>query len=168
MGFLIREATEDDYQQLCQLYSEVDALHNEALPQVFRESNQPARTKEFITQIIADEETTLFVAECSDQRGQVIGFVHLGTRQVPDVPIFVPRQYGWISEIVVKKEWQRSGVGRRLAERAHQWLLDRGVEEVRLVVWEFNRRAIGFYEELGYTTANRMMWRSLKLREQSV
>lgn len=160
MGYSIREATEADYQQLGQLFVEVDALHTQALPHVFQDPGEPARTKEFVANILTDEDAALFVAE-NDDDGQLIGFVQVDIRKAPDVPVLVPRQLGWISDVVVKKGWQRFGVGRLLMEQAQQWVLERGVTVVQLVVWEFNREAIAFYEKLGYTTASRMMWRAL-------
>jgi ribosomal protein S18 acetylase RimI-like enzyme len=158
--FLIREATQEDYQQLCGLFAEVDAFHTQALPHVFQDPGEPARTKEFVANILADEDATLFVAENTDD-GQVIGFVQVAIRQAPDVPILVPRQLGWISDVVVRKDWRRFGVGRSLMEQAQQWVLDQGVTMVQLIVWEFNQAAVAFYEKLGYTTASRMMWRAL-------
>jgi len=46
--FSIRQATLKDYEQLCELFEEIDAFHRQALPDVFREADEPARTKEYI------------------------------------------------------------------------------------------------------------------------
>lgn len=74
----------------------------------------------------------------------------------------VARQYAMIGDLVVRKRFRRSGVGQSLVERAHQWALDKGAVQVELSVWEFNKEAIAFYEKLGYRTASRRMWNSLK------
>jgi GNAT superfamily N-acetyltransferase len=162
MEFSIREANPEDYQTLCELFAEVDGLHHEALPHVFGQPGEPARTREHITHILAAKETTLFVAESNKLDGAIIGLVHVAVREAPDAPTLVSRRFGWISDIVVAKDWRRLGVGQLLAQRAEQWLLECGVREVRLWVWEFNEGAITFYEEMGYTTATRMMWKSLE------
>jgi len=47
-------------------------------------------------------------------------------------------------------------------EEAHQWVLGKGATQIELIVWEFNEGAIAFYEKLGYETAYRKMWKSLK------
>ncbi len=161
MNISIRKANLEDYQALCELCAEVDALHHEALPHVFREPSEPARTKESVSNIIASEEAALFIAESNQPYGKVIGFVHVEVREAPDAPILVPQRYGWIQDIVVAKDWRRLGVGQKLAQRAEGWLLEHGVHEVRLWVWEFNEGATAFYEETGYTTASRMMWKAL-------
>lgn len=121
--FSIREATQEDYEGLCDVFAEVDALHRKALPHVFREPDGPARTREYISGLIASEDVSLFVAE---REGQIIGLVQTFIQQAPDIPIMVARQYAMIGDLVVRKRFRRSGVGQSLVERAHQWALDKG------------------------------------------
>ncbi|MFQ6040665.1 MAG: GNAT family N-acetyltransferase [Candidatus Poribacteria bacterium] len=158
MEFSIREAVLEDYEGLCEVFEEVDALHREALPYVFREPDGPARTREYISGIIASRNATLFVAE---HDGQIIGLVHATLLKSPDIPIIAPRRYAVIENLAVTERFRRSGVGRSLVERVHQWVLDKGITQVELNVWEFNKGAIAFYEQLGYTTVSRKMWKSL-------
>lgn len=158
MEFSIREANQEDYEGLCEVFAEIDTLHRKALPHVFREPDGPARTKEFICGIIGDENAALFVAE-SD--GQIMGLVQILVREATDIPILVPRRYAVIDNLAVKREFHHSGVGRALMERAHRWARDEGVTQVQLSVWEFNKGAIAFYEKLGYRPVIRRMCRSL-------
>jgi ribosomal protein S18 acetylase RimI-like enzyme len=127
------------------------------MPDIYRKSDPP-RTREFLSEILADEDAALFVAE-SD--GQIIGFVLVRIRQARDIPIMVPRRYADIEDVAVLKRLHRRGVGRALLEKAHQWALERGVTQVELNVAEFNQGAIAFYEKLGYKTRSRRMWRSV-------
>lgn len=159
MYFSIREATQEDYEGLCELFAEADLLHREALPHIFREPDGAARTKEFISDIIANENPALFVAE---RDSQIIGLVCIPIRKAPDIPIMVSRRYAVIDDLIVRKVFRRFGVGRALVERAHRWALDKQVNQGELNVWEFNQTAIAFHEKLGYRTASRRMWRSLR------
>jgi len=158
MKFFIREATQGDYEALCAIFAEADAMHREALPHIFREAAGPARPRDFILKILADKNTALFVAE---HEGEIIGLIHVRVRETPDIPILVPRRYAVINDLVVKEKFRRHGVGRALLERAERWALDKGATQVELVVWEFNKGAIAFYEKLGYKTISRRMWKSL-------
>lgn len=67
MEFSIREATKQDYEPLCEIYEEVDAIHAEALPCIFTEIDGPARSRDFVFNMITDEVSILFVAESKDQ-----------------------------------------------------------------------------------------------------
>jgi GNAT superfamily N-acetyltransferase len=158
MNFRLREATDQDYAGLCEVFAEVDALHAEALPHVFQPIDGPARTREYFASIIADPDAGLFVAE---SEGRIVGLVDVRIHETPPVPMLVPRRYAIIDAIAVRKGHQRKGVGRALMERAEQWAHDRGLSEVSLNVWEFNRGAIEFYERLGYATALRRMKRTI-------
>jgi shikimate dehydrogenase len=159
MDFFIRRATQSDYEDLCALYAEVDALHRDAVVGVFQVPDGPPRTREFISGIIADENAGFFVAEST---GHIIGLVCVRIRQSPDIPILTPRRYAKIEELSVLKRFQRQGIGRALVEKAHQWALGKQIGQVELNVWEFNEGAMAFYREIGYTTALRIMWKTLR------
>lgn len=76
--------------------------------------------------------------------------------------IMMPRRYAWIGDLVLREQFRRSGVGRSLVEKAHQWSLGKGVSQVELNVWEFNKEAIIFFKMLGYKTIRRTMRCSLR------
>ena len=159
MEFSIREAVMADYEGLSEIFEEVDACHREALPHIFQKPDRIARTREYISDIITSKDAALFVAE---YRGQIIGLAHVNVRESPDIPFMVPRRYAVIGDLIVRERFHRSGVGRSLVETAHQWALNKGLTEIELTVWEFNEGAIAFYDKLGFTTANRRMWKSLR------
>ena len=159
MDLLIREATPDDYEGLCAVFSCVDALHREALPRTFQRPEGPFRTRAYFTAIIADEDTGLFVAERGER---IVGLVHILIRETPALPIMVPCRFAEIDAVAVLEGERRSGVGRELVERAQEWAQTRGVDRIELLVWEFNQGAIAFYEKLGYTTALRRMRKPLE------
>ena len=158
MDFRVREAARDDYKALCRLFAQVDALHVKALPEVFQNAKGPARSEEFIRNILEDENAALFVAENGDD---IVGLVHIDIRMAPEIRIMVPRRYACISDVIVREGFRRRGIGESLVERAQNWARDKGVTIVELNVYEFNRAAIAFYEKLGYTAASRKMWKKL-------
>ena len=159
MDFIIRPATQEDYAELGEIFATGDALHSEALPHVFREPDGPARSKRYISAVISDQNTALFVAE-SD--GHIIGLVQAYIQKAPDIPLFVPRRYATIDNIAVLEEFRRSGVGQALVEKVERWAAGKKVSQIELNVWEFNAEAIAFYDKLGYTTSRRTMSRLLE------
>jgi len=158
MDFSIRQATERDYEELSKIYAEGDALHSKALPQVFREAEGPARTRESITSLISDENAALFVAE---YKGQIVGLVHVYIRESPTVPIMVQRRYAYVGDLAVTTEFRRHGVGQALMNEAQRWAMQKKVSQLELTVWDFNEEAITFFKGLGYTMARHQMWKSI-------
>jgi ribosomal protein S18 acetylase RimI-like enzyme len=161
---LIRQATVMDYAGICAVLSEVDALHREALPQVFRDPGTVVRSRAYIASIVEDENAGLWVAE---DEGQIVGLLNVSARETRDLPILVPRRYAVIENLAVAAAYRRRGIGRALMQVADDWALAKGIEQVELHVYEFNEGARAFYEALGYQTASRNMWRDLAVREIS-
>ena len=131
MNIVIRDASEHDYARLCVIFAQVDALHAEALPGIFRKVSGPLRTREFILQMILDEDTALLVA---DAGSEIVGLVHATIRQTPDYPMVVPRTYAQIAEMAVKEGFRRWGIGQKLMEEAHPCANDKGISELGLNV----------------------------------
>jgi ribosomal protein S18 acetylase RimI-like enzyme len=60
---------------------------------------------------------------------------------------------GWVYYVAVSPSHQRHGVGRLLMQSAEQWLKERQVPKIQLIVRDSNAVAVGFYERLGYRDA---------------
>jgi ribosomal protein S18 acetylase RimI-like enzyme len=155
----IREATARDYDDLCEIIDDVDTLHRNHLPHIFQEAAGPVRDREYILGLIQDEQVALLVAEA---RGQIVGFVHAFLSETPPIPILVLRRPATISDLAVRKDLRRLGIGRRLMEAVEQWAVARGASEIDLNVYEFNRAATAFYESLGYRTLSYRMEKPLR------
>jgi ribosomal protein S18 acetylase RimI-like enzyme len=154
----IRRAAASDFDNLCALFDEGDTLHLENLPHIFKRPRGPVRDRDYVLNLISDEAVGLFVVQIEDQ---LVGLVCVIIRDSPAVPIFVPRCYAMIENIVVRKGFRRAGIGRALMEKAQEWAAAAGAGSIELNVWEFNKGAIGFYQQLGYGTASRKMSKRL-------
>ena len=150
----IREAVASDYDELCDVFDEGDALHRENLPRVFQKPMGAPRSRDYVLGLIADERVGFFVAQAGDR---LAGLVCVRLREAPELPICVRRRYAVIDNVVVKEAFRRAGVGRALVERAREWAVAKGADSIELNVWEFNQEAIAFYRALGYETASRKM-----------
>jgi diamine N-acetyltransferase len=158
MKFILRSAAQEDYDSLGMLYAQGDSYHAQALPQIFRPFEGPARYREYFEMILANDSAAIFVAEL---QGTLVGMIHSEVRSAPDLPLFVPRHFVYITDLVVSEHFRHQGVGLALVERVHQWTRDKGLTEVELGVWEFNTPAQILYEKLGYQTTRRIMSKRL-------
>jgi diamine N-acetyltransferase len=162
MTISVRKATTNDYNTLCELFDEMDALHRANLPHIFQKPRGLVREQEYYSGLIADENVGLFVAEAG---GRIIGFIHAIVRETPAFPVFVPRRYAIVDSFVVKLEFQNHGTGRILMDRMQEWAIAKGAASIELNVYEFNETAISFYERLGYQTISRKMSKELNVNE---
>ena len=158
MKLSIREAVASDYDDLCALFDEGDALHRENLPRIFQKPRGAVRGRDYVLGLIADEAVGFFVAQVGDR---LVGLICVMIRESPEVPIFVRRRYTVVNDLVVKEEFRRAGIGRALMGKAHEWAVAEGADSIELNVWEFNQGAIEFYQTLGYDTTSRKMSKRL-------
>jgi ribosomal protein S18 acetylase RimI-like enzyme len=158
VGIWIREAGEVDYEALERLFEIVDALHRDGLPHVFRAAQGPARSRAYLEELTAGEESAILIAEGDDG---LVGFINVQMRESPDARIMVARRYAVVDALAVEEAARRRGVGRRLMCAAEDWARQRGAGTLELTVWEFNAAAIAFYEAMGYVTARRRLWKTL-------
>jgi ribosomal protein S18 acetylase RimI-like enzyme len=152
----IRPATIADYAGIAVVFSEIELLHRQALPYIFRATDGPALERDFFEAQMADEEAIWLVVE---QAGEIAGFAFVRILYAPNRPMLVQRRYAYVENLAVRVSAQRSGIGRALIQRAEGWAREHEVDEIELNVWEFNAGAIAFYQELGYVTERRTMRR---------
>lgn len=155
---VIRPAIPDDAPTLAPLLAEVNDLHAAALPNRFRRVPDGPELTAFLHAQLTEVGTQAFVAE---NGGVPSGYLVAKIRATPPLPIAVPSRYAEIDTLVVASAVRRHGVGRALVDRAHRWIADQGIDDVLLVVWEFNTTARGFYESLGYVTQRRTLRHSV-------
>lgn len=61
---------------------------------------------------------------------------------------------GWVYYVAVAPEHQRKGHARRIMQTCEQWVLDRRIPKIQLMVRTDNRDVINFYKSLGYETSD--------------
>lgn len=64
---------------------------------------------------------------------------------------------GWVYYLAVAEERRGSGIGRTLMQAAENWVADRGVPKLQLLVRTENEVALDFYTRLGYEQGNVVM-----------
>jgi len=64
---------------------------------------------------------------------------------------------GWLYYVAVDPDLQRSGVGRRMTQAAEDWLRQRGVAKVMLMVRPDNDAVQDFYKANGYDEQKRVI-----------
>jgi ribosomal protein S18 acetylase RimI-like enzyme len=156
---IIRQATESDYEQLCDLFEELDMLHRQARPDLFRKPEGPPRERAYVSMLIGGRDSTILVA--SDRGSRCLhGFATLLIRALPENPVRAERRFVEIDNFGVRRDMRRRGIGRLLVEEADRWARRRNFEALELAVHEFNAEAIGFYEAIGFSTSLRRMVRN--------
>lgn len=145
----VRPATQDDVEDIVRLNREVQALHAEHDPGMFRADADPSEMAEFFATKLDLPGNELGIV---GRRGKPLGYVWFEHQVIPGSTFMHPVSRLFIYHVAVTAAARRGGVGRRLME----WVEDRakalGVGLIRLAYTPANEGAAIFYEQLGYTT----------------
>jgi 2,3-bisphosphoglycerate-dependent phosphoglycerate mutase len=154
-NYSIRPANPSDLDGILEVFTEVDYIHAQALPTIFRTASNIASNRNYFSSLLLDSNTRFFVA---DVNREIVGVLYASIHETSNSPLAVPRRHLKIIFLSVKPDFRRLGIGLALMNEAHSWAHELGLKTVELIVWEFNEGARRFYESLGYSTANRKMW----------
>jgi ribosomal protein S18 acetylase RimI-like enzyme len=83
---------------------------------------------------------------CNNQ--EIIGFVTGTIIQRP--PVILPQRDGLIDNAFIMSSWRDQGIGTRLVHMLLRWFREQGVEEVRIHYQVSNKRAVTFWEKMGF------------------
>lgn len=153
-----RPARVDDFTALSALWREMDDLHARILPSYFRRAAGPPKSKGEVETILAAPDETVLVAE--DESG-ICGLVHALLYDTPPIPAMTPARRAHVDSLVVRADWRRRGLGRRLMDEIIGWAQAKGASEVVLTVWAGNEAAERFYAALGFAQVNQVLGKSL-------
>jgi len=64
---------------------------------------------------------------------------------------------GWFYYVATAPQVQRAGLGRTMVQAAEQWLRQRGVVKVQLLIRETNTQVVAYYEHLGFEITPRVV-----------
>jgi len=64
---------------------------------------------------------------------------------------------GWIYYVAADPTHRKQGIGRSMVEAAEQWLKNKGVVKVMLLVRETNTQVVDFYKHLGFEAIPRVI-----------
>src|SRR5260221_3371650 len=114
----VRLASLRDYEEMCSLFDELDALHRQARPEMFQPFPPPARTREQVAQWLAQPDSTVLVAQSDDG---VVGLAVLLTRAPAGFAGAVPRKGVEVDNLVVRSRQRGRRIGRRLLRARAEW-----------------------------------------------
>ncbi|GBE19609.1 putative acetyltransferase [archaeon BMS3Abin17] len=81
---------------------------------------------------------------------------------------FIPKKvsntkdFGYISDLYILKEFRKKGLAKELISRAEKWLKKSGYKEISLDVNNFNMKAKRLYNKLGYFKESYCLRKKLK------
>ena len=143
---IIRRAENGDLEGLNKLLMQVLMVHHNGRPDLFK-PNAKKYTDEEIFQIIANDETPIFVAV--DDKEEVLGYAFCVFKQFVNNEIMTDIKTLYIDDLCVDEEKRGMHIGKQLYEYVLDFAKESGCYNVTLNVWSCNESAMKFYEKCG-------------------
>lgn len=154
----IRLATPSDSQILSRLCMDVQSLHAQNHPAIFKVPEREDFAVSFFEEMLADSAVHIFIAE---EEGEPLGYVLCKLVERPENPFTRSLRYLLVDQISVRPESRGRGVGRALIQRAESLARELAVSRIQLDSWDFNVDAHTFFEKLGFRKFTFRFWREL-------
>ncbi len=143
----VRRATERDIPAIMALLVQVNMVHHNGRPDLFK-GPTTKYTREELAAILSSDDTPVFVGVDESDRVLGHGFCvlqHAGGQLMEEHDTL------YIDDICVDENARGLGVGRALYGHILSHARERGCYNVTLNVWSCNPGAMRFYEKLGMT-----------------
>lgn len=141
----IRRATESDLISINKLLYEVQKVHSDVRPDLFKSGAKKYNDDE-LRAIMADDSKPIFVAEKS---GNISGYIfcvhqqHINNNSLTDIKTL------YIDDLGVDENSRNEHIGSLLYNYVLDYARKNGYYNVTLNVWADNINAVKFYEKLG-------------------
>ena len=150
---MVRFAEEKDLDEINELRKQVNDIHVEGRPDVFK-AGFGTEIRDFVKIIMNGENSDIIVAE---RNGMICGMVCVDYVNKPESPYSKARSFYHVQEIAVDEKYRRQGVAKELLEFMIEEAKKRKLGKIELEVWEFNDSAIEFYQAVGFRPTRRWM-----------
>jgi len=151
----VRLATPNDAELISALNAEVQKVHVEALPHLFKPASPETFPASFVRQLLANPDTCIFIGSLHDEP---VGYLYAQIIRRPETEL----RHAWerlhIHHISSHPAHHRRGCGHALIQAVVQFAKEHGLTTMTLDVWSFNTQARSFFATEGFTVYNENMW----------
>ena len=146
-GLALRSACAEDVEAAFNLFAQVQSLHAEAEPDLFRPPDDHAAFAEFFFEVIEEPKQHLVFAELDDE---VVGYVHFTVFDSPQDLFRPARCAAYVDQVVVADGHRRNGIASALLEHAKSRARELGASQLGIDCWSFNIAARECFENAGF------------------
>lgn len=142
----IRRAKINDIERILELLVQVDMVHHNGRPDIFK---GPATkyTKQELCEIIKNDNTPIFV--CVDENDLVLGYTFCVVKQFENDNIMTDIKTLYIDDLCIDEKSRGKHIGKSLYDYVSKFAKDNGFYNITLNVWSLNEGAMKFYEHCG-------------------
>lgn len=141
---MVRKANKNDVSGIMNLLFQVDAVHHDIRPDLFK-GNTAKYTEQELVEILQDDQKPIFVYD----DGQILGHAFCQVSEYKDHRLMQDIKTLYIDDICVNEQSRGQHIGKSLYEYVRDYACSIGCYNITLNVWEGNDSAYQFYKNMG-------------------
>ena len=142
---MIRLAKEKDIDKILDLLSQVDLVHHNGRPDIFKIGTKYSKAE--LKDLLSDERRPILV--CTDENDEVMGYCFCIFQQHKNNSVLTDIKTLYIDDLCVDEKLRGKHIGKELYDAALKLAKDSGCYNLTLNVWSCNPSAMRFYEAQG-------------------
>ena len=142
---------ECDYPQVDKMMNDLHLLHVRGCPE-FNKDTEHIYSEQAYIELLQNNKKICLIAE---EKDIVVGFCFASIKQIQN-DCMIEQQIGYIESLYVIPECRNNGFGKELLQYVEKTLAGLDIKYLNLVVWDFNKKAIEFYENMRFVSQRRM------------
>ena len=142
---MIRFAKEKDIPQIMDLLSQVDLVHHNGRPDIFKIGTKYSADE--LKVMLKDKTRPILV--CTDENDSVMGYCFCVFEQHVNNSVLTDIKTLYIDDLCVDEKLRGKHIGKQLYDAALKLAKENGCYNLTLNVWSCNQSAMRFYESLG-------------------
>ena len=150
---MIRLGQNADIERINIIRKEVHGIHAEGESGIFKPEFS-RELSDYIHEYIDSDHKWVYVYE---EDGTILGYMMVDMVLKVESPMRYEGRYLEVCELGVAGDNKSKGIGTKLVDKVKELAIEQGVDSVELNMWEFNDRALKFYEKCGFETYRRHM-----------
>ena len=147
-----------DTNLLAKLNREVQILHNEINPVIFKCYSQDDM-KTMFDEAIIHENIEFYIAY---YKNEPAGYIMIEVFEYPEAPFRNCYKVLYIEQISVVKSFQNMGIGKTLINKAFERAKEMGIKRIELDYWTENVHAGEVFKKMGLKSFNTKMYIDIK------
>ena len=142
---MIRFAKEKDIPKIMDLLSQVDLVHHNGRPDIFKIGTKYSADE--LKVMLKDKTRPILV--CTDESDSVMGYCFCVFEQHVNNSVLTDIKTLYIDDLCVDEKMRGKHIGKQLYDAALKLAKENGCYNLTLNVWSCNQSAMRFYESLG-------------------
>lgn len=142
---MIRSAKKEDIMEIINLLHQVHDIHAEKRPDIFKKGTTKYNKKD-IKKLMKCENSPIFVYVLNEK---VVGYIFCFIKKIRNDQNLCDNSYLFVDDLCVLKEYRGRKIGTELYNYAKDFAREKNIKNIRLNVWNLNKKAIDFYQKNG-------------------